>query len=101
MKRTPGPWRNQNDIMIFGKETSRAIARICALPNNEDIGNARLISAAPELLKALKELKAEIDGNYIGTGANDENGSMEEALIYLSEQAAQAILKAEGIRNEG
>lgn len=55
-----------------------------------------LISAAPALFKALKELLSEIEANIIGTGANDENSSLEQSLICLSKQAHKALDKAKG-----
>jgi hypothetical protein len=54
MRHTQGPWRNQNDVIIFGKDSNDAVAKICIGVSSRQ--NARLIAAAPELLECLKEL---------------------------------------------
>ena len=66
MKHTPGPWKisleavNTNTLEIIGGRDR--IAELNAmgvkLDNDKLFANARLIAAAPELLEALKSLRA-------------------------------------------
>lgn len=68
-KHTPGPWRVFNGTDVFpddgDREATRHIAD-CDMPGNiggdEQRANARLISAAPDLLEALTAL-VDIDEN--------------------------------------
>lgn len=88
---SPGPWGWAQDSLytpghiITGDK--RYIASICVddRPKNENIANARLIAAAPELLAAIKNL---LDGykalNHKGLLAHDV------------EMARAAIAKARG-----
>lgn len=58
VKHTPGPW--EVEVCLTGyaiNSASKKLERLCitrATPN-EDYANARLISAAPELLEACKQ----------------------------------------------
>ena len=66
-KHTPGPWKfyddsndgktNRIEIVAIGK----TVARIYHSVPEEDIPNARLIAAAPELLEAVNALCDRID----------------------------------------
>jgi len=51
-KHTPGPWR------VFGYDIGTSpdetLAVVCAMDDNTDDANARLIAAAPEMLKMLE-----------------------------------------------
>lgn len=67
---TPGPWRfyddsngvtNRIEIVAVGK----TVARIYHSVQTEDLPNARLIAAAPELLEALKALSEADETDYI------------------------------------
>jgi hypothetical protein len=99
---TPGPWHNEKPL-----PTSRtASAVICGAPPscvphiayipmngygaslNEQAANARLISAAPDLLAALKKTRHVIDT----LGLDPVDGNYTSVL----EQADIAIAKAEG-----
>jgi hypothetical protein len=65
MTHTPGPWRlAENDETLIVTEAlddegnCTVIADIATgIPRSEQFANARLIAAAPELLKALQEVK--------------------------------------------
>jgi hypothetical protein len=81
MKHTPGPWRNQNNVIVFGKDLNDPIAKICVSIYSKE--NARLIAAAPELLEACKAII-----NVLG------DSKFWEADAVLIARAA--IIKAEG-----
>lgn len=66
--------------------------------NIDDPATGQLAAAAPELLEALKDLVNEMDSNYIGTGANNPDGSSEAVLIELVAKAHKAIKKAGGAK---
>lgn len=56
-KHTPGPWQHQpaagnHAFLIYSEATGRDLA----LVRNFDEANARLITAAPDLLKLLREV---------------------------------------------
>ena len=92
---TPGPWSVSNGHLLRVTTTTRLPLVICGIHRlgknggpaiGDPHANARLIAAAPELLKALKGLLVlfeEIDG-----GANDH------ADEFIA--ARRAISKAEG-----
>lgn len=54
MRYTPGPWRVVAGVQIRGEKDQ--IAKVWMMRNGEGSANARVISAAPELLEALKGL---------------------------------------------
>jgi hypothetical protein len=70
-KFTPGPWNfyddsndgktNRIEIVAVGK----TIARIYHSVPEEDLPNARLIAAAPEMLEALREIIAVAEGKHL------------------------------------
>ena len=67
---------------------------ICNADKKEEVANAQLIAAAPELLEAAKDsLQYVRDNNYLDHG-NPNHPSP------LAEELQQAIEKAEGGRNE-
>ena len=87
-KHTPGPWKfyddsndgktNRIEIVAIGKTVARIYHSVPA----EDLPNARLIAAAPDLLALLKEL-IDIEGPQPGTAA-------------WADKVRAAIAKAEG-----
>ena len=83
MKHTIGPWKiskDKNDI-----ENAMGTG-VCALYADETAeANARLIAAAPDLLKALKMFVEEVQ-------EDNQDASLMEAFI----KAKAAIVKAEG-----
>lgn len=100
-KHTPGPWEawdwgkdgkvgvgkaygNESDICSMSNDTSRTFS--------EDIANARLISAAPDLLEALEELLS-IGSVFISAiEANDPSVDFEN----WEAKARTAIARARG-----
>ena len=97
MKHTPGPWEvskigNPYDqFMIYAESDSGR--NICVAVEGES--NAALIAAAPDLLEACKEIKAEISNciEFI----NDRTPSTDQQTISkLYSKLGKLIDKAEG-----
>lgn len=92
-KHTPGPWviyddsndgkTNRIEIAALGKTVARIYHSVPA----EDIPNARLIAAAPEMLAALVDVVAVLQKHYPKQAASP--GS-------IVERALAAIAKATG-----
>jgi hypothetical protein len=86
---TPGPWRATaiQQRISYGPKEARGVY-VYGLDAEEDgaeaIANARLITAAPELLEAAKAIR-----RYFETGLDPKNSPAEFALLA-------AIAKAEG-----
>ena len=53
-KHTPGPWHVINEWNVSGPEYEVANGSIMVRDDDESAANARLIAAAPDLLKALE-----------------------------------------------
>lgn len=86
---TPGPWAKEG-ATVCQAETLQTICK--TLGKNEEIqsANARLISAAPELLSALQQAYNAIAWDIPGGNLSDEE---EEELL---DTLRSAIAKAEG-----
>jgi len=60
-KHTPGPWNFYDDTTSTGRieivALGKTVARIYRSVPEEDLPNARLIAAAPDLLEALRAAK--------------------------------------------
>ena len=86
MKHTKGPWYiSQTADYAINALDGRHIAMVSCFEKNkndatENLGDAALIAAAPELLEALKELVEELEGEYFNFSV-----------------ARAAIAKAEGL----
>lgn len=84
MKHTPGPWKRYGSVICGGMTT---IVEVYLEENDEETeANARLITAAPELYEALKEL-------------HDAVMNGKDGLLLLTQElpAARVVLaKAEG-----
>lgn len=102
-KHTPGPWRrgSRNECAniysdkrhvatVHGHTRGRRISPT----HSEASSAARLIAAAPEILKALKEITDELEFQY--DMANCPSGSFETARNKLVKQSRKAISKAGG-----
>lgn len=96
-KHTPGPWRialGSHDLIYAGAtlvaQADCGLFSESNVPRVDEVSaNARLISAAPELLEALKEARLQID--YLH-GKFKETGSGNSVLSTID----AAIAKAEG-----
>jgi hypothetical protein len=66
MKHTPGPW-DTKEGQIYPEESGRTLALITYYDrdNKEDVANARLIAAAPELLEACEAVYANLNPAYL------------------------------------
>jgi hypothetical protein len=95
---TPGPWKftgeNQNhdfdrSIISFTKiyKNPRAIARVygggvSAKPDDENIANARLIAAAPDLLFELEAIVEQLDSWFeLGNSASEPPDTAEAKTL--------------------
>ena len=95
---TPGPWNyhelkpgNRNAFHVRNREISRGVCEVSAskwesTSADELEANARIISAAPELLAALLAFVAQYEGS-----GHDERERRPEMIL-----ARQAIAKATG-----
>ncbi len=95
-KHTPGPWQCYADLpsvepnwhIVTNASRMRVLANVHIEPGNEiDLANARLITAAPELLAILHNLLAEVMQSDIGLQATSP---------LAREHAANIIAKVEG-----
>jgi len=90
---TPGPWLASASSVKDTKQNT--ICHIAPLVGHDvcgdrEISNARIIAAAPELLEALKLLKAELYEHHLLDARKRFN------LCAADAQAASAIAKAQG-----
>ena len=92
-KHTPGPWTQDSlggtTVWASGK---RAVAQCTGFERSENVANARLIAAAPELLDALRELVAEHDERNAGRDPARDGHSPDTGGVVL---ARAALAKAE------
>jgi hypothetical protein len=90
-KHTPGPWHTTGDGLVYAEPSFDDIEApfICDAtddsqwrsPNDEERANARLISAAPELLAALQALEWAVSGvDYIETEYADQVAQARAAI---------------------
>ena len=74
-KHTPGKWNivesNKIDEEAHIQTDLKSICRMWIQMDSQDMANARLIAAAPELLEALKALVADLKP-YMGQGRMDD-----------------------------
>jgi len=96
-KHTPGPWivyddsndgkTNRIEIAALGK----TVARIYYSVPEEDLPNAQLIAAAPDLLEVLKELLDHVEWRRV---CDQEKAGPKD----VTHRAHAAIAKAEGVK---
>ena len=74
-KHTPGKWNivesNKIDEEAHIQTDLKSICRMWIQMDSQDMANARLIAAAPDLLEALKALVADLKP-YMGQGRMDD-----------------------------
>lgn len=73
-----------------------AVVDTGAFSQNENLANARLIAAAPELLAALKELLAIHDDAANGVTRPNKHEDIEDWYKRVEKMAREAIAKATG-----
>ena len=91
-KGTPGVWNfdpemSEDDyyhIEIYSKDNSRVIGNVC------DIDDAKLISAAPELLEALLRVRAQLDQAGVSPVAGSMN-PVEDNYAFINQVIAKAL----------
>lgn len=83
---TPGPWRNDHGIEIAAGEKSICGMRFPFADDPEMAANARLISAAPELLEALEGL---LSDRYLSDPINADRMAGARAAIQKATGGAQ------------
>ena len=96
-KHTPGPWEVLEDKSMISVVTE--CAEICDIvhdvrPVSENLANARLIAAAPEMLEALESVLRVVDlGNASGDSAeafaewSQEHETMAQAVYAAVKKA--------------
>lgn len=96
---TPGPWENcetnayRDTIDVFESKTARTLFRTCnSLPISEQIANAHLISAAPDMLEALTDYVALNES--IQREIAEGNGGYARQLCQAFAQKASAAIAA-------
>lgn len=95
-KHTPGPWK-VSDTIALQIESAVTKREICDWYVNErteqeDLANARLIAAAPEMLEALKLAYKSMEHRNGDCYSNDYMGK----CCCGKDRVKQAIAKAEG-----
>ena len=103
-KHTPGPWQIKINVssacVLDGKGALLARLLLGNHGNDRVVANARLMTAAPDLLRALQEIHARLIEHpaYADlTEAEEEDiGGDTAELSYLARVARAAIAKAEG-----
>lgn len=98
-KHTPGPWHTTGDGLVYAEPSFDDIEAplVCDAteegwmgPNDEEKANAQLISAAPELLEALRALMAlDVKGHALA-----DRLQFSDAGRALLAQCRAAIAKA-------
>lgn len=97
---TPGPWQFDGECTIFQQDDSgvepilfKLYDSDCIIPL-EQLANAHLIAAAPELLEALKECQNQLAGLLaMGHLRGNETINLTSAVNLV---AKKAIAKAQG-----
>ena len=95
MGHTPGPWyANQDCIEIDGPEGPRDVTLAVVLQADNAAADARLISAAPELLAVCQAMAGDLQALLDG----DDFSGMSDAEMFgvMLRSLNAAIAKAEG-----
>jgi hypothetical protein len=99
-KHTPGPWEAHNGEVTTPREDGRSYRRIAAVQDygvgslkEVDDANARLMAAAPDMLKALREcITDEASVAY----KNNDTEKLRRRLRYITKIVIQQIARATG-----
>jgi len=95
MSHTPGPWAvhyDHENVTVYQEAIRKDLGSIAVITSFDDVDDARLIAAAPDLLQLLIDIEA-----HLYTGAALYSGS----LIFKEDAPAHdvivsAIAKAKG-----
>ncbi len=93
---TPGPWAVDKDCdLIIVDHEGGSLGEMTpgnpAVSDEQAVANARLVAAAPELLKALKEALG-----VIRMSSAEDDTEIEAAIRRVEKQCKVVIAKAEG-----
>lgn len=89
-KHTPGPWRRNGHTSIESKDRWIASTDSGGVKGfSEDVANAHLIAAAPELLEALKAALPHLQWANIHGSRCDEQIAQTQAAIAKAEGGGQ------------
>lgn len=93
-KHTPGPWVVKHDVVIYGRDSFTIIgsAGTGNLHRPDEIANANLIAAAPDLLEALEGMLY----RYTGLVNCGDCGSWDPESEVEVIDARKAIARAKG-----
>lgn len=89
-KHTPGPWDlDEGDLStVYELETSDPLAEVFSDKSaEENVANARLIAAAPELLEALEALLAASEKHIFSTECKRERDAARAAIAKAQDRA--------------
>ena len=88
-KHTPGPWHVFKDSSIYSKHADYTLAEIVAGMTDEECdANARLIAAAPELLKALQ---AALDALRGSAGFDEINNAKKQVKAAIAKATGEKV----------
>lgn len=104
---TPGPWNTDGENIFYcptnnhdSIDSDLHIAKVYVPtdsegPEQEGLANARLIASAPELLEALKAIKARMNGVFDDPSLM-KYGALSNTSVDVNRIAEEAIAKASG-----
>jgi hypothetical protein len=96
---SPGPWRSTKPGGAVLDAKERVVAQVAPrptvvlAPREERVANARLIAAAPDLLKACAMAQRLIEdmSRFVGKKALRDNALLDDATIALREAVGKAV----------
>lgn len=92
MNHTPGPWFYCKNGTIYANDFKKTIVGINGEGANlEDLSNARLIAAAPELLEALRLCECELS-LYVGLADKSNNPQAWHDAISAARRAIKSAI---------
>ncbi len=90
-KHTPGPWTHGPESRdICGPDDESVASAATWRPESEEVANARLIAAAPELLAALETLLTAVDDAVDVEAQASWQGAATDAEIAIAKAKGEA-----------
>jgi hypothetical protein len=82
-KHTPGPWvaKPTGDTQWKVCHSGSEFGIVCVTSQGNDKANAELIAAAPDLLRALKDLREQVDAHVVVVGCSHFNTTLATEVI--------------------